>query len=250
MNTTESPAYVQLTLNIKLRDSSTFDNYLGDLNAAKVRMLQAALSQKLQSKSVSSATAAAAELFYFVAGSKGVGKTHVLQAACHETEKLGGRAFYLSLNDIQYLSPEVLSGCVDFDLVCIDDIEFVVEKKAWEVAIFNAFNEIKTQGKALLVSGEQSPVHLPFTLPDLKSRLCSGVTIALSEAPDDLKSEIIRTRGKLRGIELSEDVMTYIMKRSGRGMADLVNILQKLDDVSLSAKRRLTVPFIKDTFGW
>lgn len=238
---------MQLTLNIKLRDSATFDNYLGDINSTKVSMLRQALSDELGPMADPEHPS---DLFYFICGNAGVGKTHLLQAACNEIEAWGERAFYVSLNDPMSLSTGMLAGCAGFDLVCIDNIDPVLGCRDWEVAIFNAFNEVKLQGKSMIVSGLSAPGTLPFSLPDLSSRMASGITLPLQEPLDSVKSEIIRARAKLRGLDMSEEVMTYIMKRSGRGMSDLVGLMQKLDDLSLSAKRRLTVPFIKESLGW
>ena len=60
----------------------------------------------------------------------------------------------------------------------------------------------------------------------------------------------LRLRAHARGIELTDDVLAFILHRASRDMAELFEYLQRLDTISLAEKRRVTIPFIKEALGW
>jgi DnaA family protein len=50
----------------------------------------------------------------------------------------------------------------------------------------------------------------------------------------------------LRGFELPDETAQYLLRRLPRDMATLCRFLDELDEASLAAQRRLTVPFVKE----
>ena len=53
-------------------------------------------------------------------------------------------------------------------------------------------------------------------------------------------------RARLRGFELPEDVGRFLLKRPDREMRTLFDTLDQLDRASITAQRKLTIPFVKD----
>jgi DnaA family protein len=224
----------QLPLNIQLRDDAVFSSfYPGDnlepLNAAK----------KLAS--------GIGENFVYIWGGTGVGKSHLLEAACHEAFEKGLSAVYIPLHNIALLSASMLEGLEKIPLVCIDDIHCVSGKADWEEALFHLYNRIREQKDQcrLMVSAETSPLHILLKLADLKSRLAFGITYQLHLMDDDQKLEALRLRAHCRGLELSKTVAQFILSRCPRNMTELFATLEKLDQASLAEQRRLTIPFVK-----
>ena len=63
---------------------------------------------------------------------------------------------------------------------------------------------------------------------------------------DDIEiRQILRKRAQLIGIELAEDVISYLMTHHARNLATQMAILQRLDGASLSQQRKVTIPLIK-----
>jgi DnaA family protein len=56
----------------------------------------------------------------------------------------------------------------------------------------------------------------------------------------------MRLRAQQRGLELPAETLDYLMKRMPRDLRSLFELLDELDEASLVAQRRLTVPFIRD----
>ena len=71
------------------------------------------------------------EKLLWIAGTRGSGKTHLLQAAFHQCIRLANKSLYIPMREFEQLSPEVLDDLDQLDLICIDDIEFILGSHAW-----------------------------------------------------------------------------------------------------------------------
>jgi DnaA family protein len=67
---------------------------------------------------------------------------------------------------------------------------------------------------------------------------------ALDEA-DRIKA--LQLRARHRGLDLPTETANFLLSRSKRDMATLYAVLDQLDTAALEAKRRLTIPFVKET---
>jgi DnaA family protein len=221
----------QLTLEVRLRDEATFDNYLA---AQAVKPLLPVLEGQLLP---------GGEAIVYLCGPQGAGKSHLLQSACHLA---GERALYLPLAEMRSYPPEdVLQGVETLGLVCLDDIQAVLGDDAWELALFNVFNRAREAGCRLLVAGDAAPRSLAVELPDLRSRLSWGIVYQLPAAGDEAKAEILRFRAARRGLSLPLEVASYIVSRAPRALEQLLAQLDVLDRMSLAEHRALSIPFVK-----
>jgi DnaA family protein len=227
----------QLSLSIGLRDDATFANFLPADNAYLVDALQSQIR-------------GCGESFQYLYGGEDSGKSHLLQAVCHLADSLGLRSVYLPLEELALLSPDLLDGMEDLDLVCIDDLHLVAGRAKWETALFHFFNRMRDAGRYLIISADASPAQLGIKLPDLSSRLAWGVTLSLQNLTDEQKSDALKLRARERGLELTDDVIKYILHRGPRTLKELFDMLSHLDQASLMAKRRLTIPFVRETLRW
>ncbi|MCD6006397.1 DnaA regulatory inactivator Hda [Halomonas sp. IOP_6] len=228
----------QLPLGVGLRDDATFNNYYASQANAS---LMEYLSRQLKSD---------AEPFLYLWGAPGSGRSHLLQAACHAASDADKRALYLPLADLGHFPPLMLEDIERLDLVAIDDLEYVIGRKRWEEALFHAFNRLRDAGKALVIAANTSPRQLDVALPDLASRLTWGVTFHLHPLDDNERLSALKLRANVRGMQLPDDVGRYIMHRGPRELGDLCHALETLDQASLSAKRKLTIPFVKSALNW
>ena len=96
-------------------------------------------------------------------------------------------AFYIALKRLPESAAAGLEGLQVLDLVCVDDLDSVAGNPAWERALFNCFNEVRSAGGCLLVSSRLPLNSLEFGLPDLASRLAWGVRLNLQSPNDDGK---------------------------------------------------------------
>jgi len=231
-----SESLTQLVLGMRPRDDATFSNFvIAPENQQLVSTLKSALP--------------GGQLIYLW-GSRGSGRSHLLQAICHAYSEAGAPVLFLPLAEKGGLAPEILQQTRSLSLVCLDDISQIGVDEQWQEAVFHSVNEMTESGVPLVVSADCAPRDLPLSLKDLRSRLQRGLTFQLHAANDAFKQQILQRRAQLRGIELSDQVCDFILLRSDRSMPGLMSVLQKLDDASLERKRRVTVPLIKEIMNW
>ena len=144
----------------------------------------------------------------------------------------------------------ILENLEAIDLLAIDDIDTIAGDRDWEVALFHLYNRVRDQGHGILViAGKQSPTHLNITLPDLRSRLAWGMSFQLHPLDEADKISTLIQRAHSLGLQLSDSVAQFLVTRCSRNMSDLIDILARLDNASLAAQRRLTIPFVKQVLA-
>jgi DnaA family protein len=185
--------------------------------------------------------------FIYLWGNKGAGKTHLLSACCQQCGNTAN-IVYLSLK--QNLPPTILENLELMQLSCLDDIDAVIGNKIWEEALFHWFNKVQANGNKILIAAASAQNQLHFALPDLKSRLLSGITFQIHELSDEQKLQALQLRAESLGLELSQQTALFLLNRSERDMHTLFATLRKLDKIALTAKRRLTIQFIKQALNF
>jgi len=188
-------------------------------------------------------------------GAAGSGKSHLLNAACQYAAARGERVALLPLGEL-FAAPaeaipglELLDGLESLALICLDDLQQVAGRAAWEEALFDLINRARDSGCRLLFACDDNPAALGFGLADLRSRLAWGPVLRLPVADDAQIAEILSRRAAALGLDLGEGVLHYLMTRYGRDLRAALARLQVLDHASLAAQRRLTVPFVKSVLG-
>ncbi len=182
----------------------------------------------------------------WVWGARGVGKTHLLHAACQTLAAQGKPVAYLPLAEFEHLKPGLLDGLEHMALVCIDDVETIAGREEWERALFNFYNQARAKSVALRLAAACSPSAAHIALPDLRSRLLAGPVFQLKPLGDDDKLAALTRRARLRGLDLPEDVGRYLLVHHSRDLVALIDLLDGLDHFSLAAQRRLTIPLVRE----
>ncbi len=142
--------------------------------------------------------------------------------------------------------PSVLEGLANRELICLDDLDAVAGNAEWEAALFSLYNQVLDANGSLVVSATMSPRECPIALPDLQSRFARLSAFQVRPLTEDARVRALQLRARYRGLELPDDTANYLLKRSRRDMASLYRLLDKLDVEALRAKRRLTIPFVKE----
>ena len=218
----------QIPLQLMPRRDNRFDEFVSGPNTATVEAIR-----HMQDEPGS---------HIFLYGGEGSGKTHLLNALCHDTRERQGRAFYLALKRLPKDAIASLQGLEKLDLVCVDDLHVIAGDDAWEEALFHCFNRIKEANGRLLVSSQKRLSALNLGLPDLASRLAWGLRLPLLPLEDSDKLAVINTLG----YSLTEDVQHYLLKHHDRSMAALIQTVENLQRAALTSKRRITIPLARE----
>jgi DnaA family protein len=221
----------QLPLRVRLRDFARFASFVPGANHEAQHVLADPRGPRVA----------------WLWGRPGSGKTHLLQAACAAAGDRGEAAAYFELASAP--SNAVLEGCEALQLVCLDGLEHVARDAAWNAAIFRLYTLLQDTGGRLVVASTPPPASLDFTLPDLRSRLLAASVHQLLELDETGLCEALRLRASARGLELSEDAALYLVHRLPRDTHTMFGVLERLDDASLVAQRKLTIPFLREVIS-
>ncbi len=229
-----SPAMTrQLALAIQLNDEATFADFCWGDND----LLHLQLQQTLQGEG---------ERLYYIWGCSGSGKSHLLQAICQSVDSHQS-SIYLPLKILQEWGPQVIEGLNEQSIICIDDINSIAGQINWEEALFHLYNRVRDAGQGILIiTGSIPPTQIELKLADLRSRLCWGLIWQVHELSDEDKVKTLQLHAHKRGFELPLSVGQFLLSRCSRNMHDLHVLLNKLDQASLIAQRKITIPFVKE----
>lgn len=233
----------QLILGICPDDDATFANFL--VSAENQQAYEYLISDPEEA-----GVRGQRERYIYLWGAPGSGKTHLLQAICNMHTVSKTSSFYLPLGNSDELTPEILQGTNSLSLVCIDDLHLVLGDSSWEDALFHAFNAWRENGTQLVFTANSSPMELQTKLPDLHSRLNSGLVFQLKQLSDTDKLLALRLRAENRGMILPTAVAEFILLRADRNFTTLMDILDRLDEKSLQEQRKLSIPLVKAALDW
>jgi DnaA family protein len=221
----------QLPLGVRLRADAVFDSFAAGGNSELLAALRAPSTLPL-----------------WLWGAHGSGKTHLLQAVCAAAgaEGSGETAAYFPLDRGAGLPPEALLGFETCRVLCLDDVDVVAGDSHWEQALFRLFNEGAELRTRLIFAARAPPRQLEWTLNDWSSRAAACVVYQIHDLDDAGRVEALRLRAAQRGLQLPPETSEYLLRRMPRDLPSLFEVLDQLDEASLVAQRRLTVPFIRD----
>jgi DnaA-homolog protein len=222
----------QLPLDFEFRANQTFADFFPGTNQDIVMHLQHCVQ-------------GTGEPNIYVWGEAGLGKSHLLQACGHFAQVQQNSSFYFDLHNIHLANPDMLNGLDDCGLVCFDNIEFIAGKPDWEQAFFHFFNRHRDRGHQLIVSATVGPNELAIQLADLKTRLNWGLALKIKPLNDSDSIAALIFKAKQMGLEISPKTGRFLLLHYARDFASLWDLLGKLDRASLAAKRKITIPFLK-----
>lgn len=224
---TQLPLAVQLSPELSLGDFITGDN-----TQLLNRLEQLALGQSRDN--------------LYLSGSRASGKSHLLMGLCARGQEQGLNCAYLPLGEVSGLSPDILQGMEETDLLAMDDVQCIAGHRDWEEALFILFNQRQAVSRPLVFSADRGPAQLPLELPDLRSRLCWGGSYHLHPLDDAGLGELLRLQARKRGLDMDDAAIRWILSRHSRDPRQLLGQLETLDRAALAAKKpRLTLPFVQ-----
>jgi DnaA family protein len=221
----------QLSLSVQLTDAASFDNFYAGPNAATAAVLRQ-LAEEGGKSSV------------LLHGAIGSGKTHLLQAVARLASQQQRRAAYLPLAQLTREDAAALQGFETLDLLCLDDVDSALLDRHWALLLLRLIDAVHSHGGCCVLSASAPPDSLPLApLPDLRTRLAACAVFGLQPLEDAQLRGLLRKRAQLRGLDLPEEVAEFLLRRLPRSVTALLAALDAMDRESLSAQRRLTIPF-------
>lgn len=165
------------------------------------------------------------------------GKTHLVQVWAARS---GGAVL-----DAETLVTQDISALVDIGSAAVEGVDMVGllpvdRRKETEEALFHLHNGLLNAGGSLLCTGITPPSRWDIALPDLASRLRAAEVAHLAPPDDALLSVVLVKQFSDRQIDVSPDLIQYLLPRIDRSFAAAKSIVVALDRAGLSRKRAIT----------
>lgn len=175
----------------------------------------------------------------FLYGGVGLGKTHLIHAIGNSVidNKKNARVRYVHAD--QYVSDVVKAyqkkAFDDFkryyhslDLLLIDDIQFISEKKRTQEEFFYAFEAMVAHGKQIIITSDTYPKELAGIDDRLISRFDSGLTVAIEPPELEMRVAILLKKAQAEGFNMPEEVAFFIAKHLRSNVRELEGALHKI----------------------
>lgn len=179
----------------------------------------------------------------FIYGGVGLGKTHLMHAIGCTILQNNPRAkvIYTTTenftnelikaiqggNSVQYAA-EFREKYRSVDVLMIDDIQFLSKKEGTQNEFFHTFNELKDNGKQIIITSDKHPREIPMLEERLRTRFEWGLVADIQPPDIETKIAILNRKAEQEGIRLSSSVMAFIADKAGSNIRELEGALNKL----------------------
>ncbi len=181
----------------------------------------------------------------FIYGGTGLGKTHLIQAIGNKVvaEKPALKVIYVTcdtfVNDIidsmLGRGPDARSKgnrlrqyYRNADVLIIDDIQFIENKKAVQEEFFHIFNELVSKGKQIVISSDHPPKELNALEERLRTRFSGGLLLDILPPNFETKIAILKRKAFDKKCFVPDDVLTFLAQASGDDVRTLEGRLTKV----------------------
>ena len=193
-------------------------------------------------------------------GPTSVGKTHLLEGIVSEVRRLrgGAQAVYLSAEQFTTLFLDALHGrglplfrrkYRGLDLLIVDDIQFLVGKRATLTELLHTLDTFAREGRQLVFAADRPPNELGELGQDFTTRLQSGLVCGVEPPEYETRVGITRRLAERMGLEISEEVQQLVASRVTTHARELSGALNRLDATSRALGQPIDMALAEQTLA-
>ena len=193
----------------------------------------------------------------FIYGGVGLGKTHLIQAICHNIKSknnslkicyIASERFTNELIDaIQHHSTSTFRQKYRHaDVLVIDDIHFIAGKESTQEEFFHTFNTLYDAHKQIIISSDRPPKEIANLQERLVSRFSWGLTTDIQ--PPDLETRVAILKKKIERepVSVPDDVIFFIAQLIKTNIRELEGALIRIIAYSLLEEKEITLDLAKE----
>ncbi|VAX19009.1 hypothetical protein MNBD_NITROSPINAE02-1039 [hydrothermal vent metagenome] len=240
---------MQLRFHFPKNIDFNFENFVLDNKNSEVVALCRAFSLRSKGQPASLA----------LYGPPGCGKTHLLGAMGDYVKKIPGNDKALYLDAIALKKWVSQTGSYDelkerlrefeeASFVAIDNLDSLIGDEAAQEQVFHLYNAVTQNGSALATALVTAPAGWNF-IPELKTRLLWGQALELKPVGDDKRALVLVKMAKDLAMTLPGNCASWIITRTARDTSSQLEALRKIDRLSLTTRRKVSIQLIKEALG-
>lgn len=193
---------------------------------------------------------------FFLYGSVGVGKTHLIQAIGIRIKELIPRARVLyvtlrvfqnqqSIAHMQKKIPDFINFYQSIDVLLIDDLQEIAGKTGTMDALFPIFHHLHQHGKKLIFTCDRPPKDLDGVTDRLIDRFKWGITEVLPKPDYDLRKKILLHKAAIYGLDIPMNVIDLIAANVTGSVRELEGVVGGILSHSISDNQPITEALAK-----
>jgi chromosomal replication initiator protein len=175
----------------------------------------------------------------FVYGNTGCGKTHLIQAIGNSLKKKNNakKIFYTTserfggdiVNAIQQNTIQnVKEKYRQYDVLLMDDIQFLSGKDKLQEELFHIFNSLYENNKQIVFSSDRHPSYISDLTDRLRSRFGQGMIVDVNMPDHESRIAILKTKAAHHNFLLSDELSQLIANEVEGNIRDLEGILNRV----------------------
>jgi chromosomal replication initiator protein len=133
------------------------------------------------------------------------------------------------------------------DALLIDDIQFFAGKDRTQEEFFHTFNALFDGRQQIILTCDRYPREVDGLEPRLKSRLGSGLAVAIDPPDFETRAQIVIAKAAERGATIPDDVAFLIAKKMRSNVRELEGAINKLTADARFTGRAITLDFAQET---
>jgi len=193
----------------------------------------------------------------FIYGGVGLGKTHLMQAACHYISEMH-RNLKLFYTTSESFTNELINGIQtrttqkfrekyrNVDVLLIDDIHFIAGKESTQEEFFHTFNALYDGHKQIVLSSDRPPKTIPGLEERLVSRFEWGLVTDVQLPDFETRVAILKKKAERNGSKLPDDILYFIAEKIKTNIRELEGALIKLIAYSALENKKVTLELAKE----
>jgi len=171
----------------------------------------------------------------FIYGDVGLGKTHLMQAignmivdqmVCYLTAERFTNEAITSMRSGGM--QEFKDKYRNVDVLLIDDIDFIDNKKSTQEEFFHTFNALHEKNSQIVMTSDKPPTEIVDITERLRSRFVMGLIAGIQYPEIETKVAIISKKAANEKMPIPEDVAYFIATKVKSNIRDLEGCLIKL----------------------
>lgn len=203
----------------------------------------------------------------FLYGGTGLGKTHLMQAIANKivAEKPHLKVIYVTCEqfvnemidtiftsrgpDARDRGNKLRKRYRSTDVLIIDDIQFIANKKAVQEEFFHTFNELVSKGKQIVISSDQPPKELTALEERLRTRFSGGLVFDILPPDYETKIAILKRKAFEKRCIVPDEVLSFLAQDSGDDVRTLEGRLTKVIFASKLHEEPITVALARNALS-
>ncbi len=135
------------------------------------------------------------------------------------------------------------------DILLIDDIHLLANKERTQEEFFHTFNALYNAQRQIVLSSDSPPAEIPTLQERLISRFKWGLVAEIASPGYETRLAILRLRARERGVELPEEVLTYLAEHIDRNIRELEGAVTKVVGYAQLIHREIDLDLARQALG-